>query len=108
MAEFHPFIDIFLGYSYFHKTKPDIELEGTYTENDKGEKSTTVTWVYPISDVIRALLNAGIHITYFNEYPFSPYNCFEGMEERESGRFYLSHKEQDIPLIYSIKGVKNV
>ncbi|GAB2884205.1 class I SAM-dependent methyltransferase [Microbulbifer echini] len=106
MAEFHPFIDIFLGYSYFHNSKPDIEEEGTYTENDSGERLTIVTWVYPISDVIGALLNAGIHITHFKEYPFSPYNCFDGMEEREKGRFYLSHKEQDIPLIYSIKGFK--
>jgi hypothetical protein len=41
-----------------------------------------------------------------NEYPFSPYNCFEGLAEREPGRFYLQHRGQDVPMVYSIKGRK--
>ncbi|AWF80948.1 SAM-dependent methyltransferase [Microbulbifer sp. A4B17] len=104
IAEFHPFYDIFSGYSYFHRTEPDIEEQGTYTENDPGEKSTLATWSHPISDVVNALLKHGIHISQIKEYPFSPYNCFDGMEERERGKFYLSYKGNDIPLIYTLKG----
>jgi SAM-dependent methyltransferase len=107
MAEFHPFYDIFAGYSYFHRAEPDVEEEGTYTENDRGETSTLATWAHPISDVVNALLKAGIKITQLNEYPYSPYNCFEGMVEREKGKFCLSHKGQDIPLVYTIKGAKS-
>lgn len=39
-----------------------------------------------------------------NEYPFSPYNCFEGLVEREPGRYYLSHNGQDVPMVFTITG----
>ena len=106
MAEFHPFYDIFSGYAYFHCADPDVEESGTYTENDQGDTSTMLTWAHPISDVVNALIKAGIQITQLNEYPYSPYNCFEGMQERESGKFYLSHQNRDIPLVYTLKGIK--
>ena len=64
------------------------------------------TWAHPISSVINALLGAGNQVERVNEFPFSPYNCFEGMEEREPGRFYLSHKGNDVPLVYSLTGRK--
>ncbi|WP_086933897.1 class I SAM-dependent methyltransferase [Agarilytica rhodophyticola] len=106
MAEFHPFYDLVSGYSYFHKPEPDIEDAGTYTENDIGETSTLAMWSHPISDVLNALTSAGLRITQFNEYPYSPYNCFDGLVERKKGKFYLTHKNQDVPLIYSLKGIK--
>lgn len=106
IAEFHPFHDIFDGYSYFHKPEADVDEEGTYTENDTGETSTLMTWAHPLSDVVNALLAAGIQINQLNEYPHSPHNCFAGLVEREKGRFYLTHNGQDIPMVYSIKGSK--
>jgi len=108
MAEFHPFNDFLSGYPYFHQTEPDVENEGTYTENDKGDTSTLVTWAHPLSDVVNALLKVGIQICQLNEYPYSPYNCFAGMTEGEKGKFYLSHQGQPIPLVYTIKGNKKL
>jgi hypothetical protein len=107
MVEFHPFHDILSGFSYFHKFDPDIEEEGTYTENSGDLKTTLITWPHPLSEVINSLIKAGIRIEFLNEYPFSPYNCFEGLEEREPNKFYKKHLEQDVPLIYSIKGIKS-
>ncbi len=107
IAEFHPFYDIFSGYSYFHCPEPDVEEEGTYTENDSGETSTLMTWAHPLSDVVNSLIKAGIQITELNEYPYSPYNCFEGMVEREKDKYYLTHKDQEIPMVYTIRGIKH-
>ncbi|MGY0216604.1 class I SAM-dependent methyltransferase [Endozoicomonadaceae bacterium StTr2] len=106
MAEFHPIYDLVAGYDYFHRDQADVDEEGTYTENCNGETSTLMTWGHPLSDVINALIQAGIMIEQLNEFPFSPYNCFENMEQREPGRFYLQHQGKDMPLIYSIKGTK--
>lgn len=106
MAEFHPVYDIFAGYSYFHKAEPDVDEEGTYTENDTGEETTNLTWAHPLGDVINALLKVGLQITQLNEYPYSPYNCFENMIEQEQGKFCLQHKGQNIPLVYSLKATK--
>ena len=106
MAEFHPIYDLLAGYSYFTTELPDVGEEGTYTENGDDVVAKLATWAHPLSNVVNALVNAGIQIEQLNEFPFSPYNCFEGMEEREPGRFYLSHKEHDVPIVYSLKGRK--
>jgi len=106
MADFHPIHDLVSGYSYFHSSTPNIEQEGTYTENCDGKKSTLITWAHPISEILNSLIKAGIKIDHLNEYPFSPYNCFDGLEERETGRFYLAKSGNDVPLIYTIKGTK--
>ncbi len=106
MVEFHPIYDLMAGYSYFHQQEPDIEVEGTYTENCDGEVGPTVVWSHPISDVINALLAVGIELGHVREFPFSPYDCFDGMVERGPGRFFLDHGKFSMPLVYSIKGQK--
>ncbi len=106
MAEFHPIVDLMAGYSYFHKSKPDIELEDTYTENCDGSKHEFAVWTHAMSDVISALVNAGLQIQSMQEFDYSPYNCFEGMQEKQTGRFYLEHKGQHVPMVYSIKAIK--
>ena len=106
MVEFHPIYELLAGYSYFTNEMPDVEEEGTYTENGTDVKAMLATWAHPLSSVLNALVNSGIAIRRVNEFPFSPYNCFEGMEEREPGRFYLTHKGHDVPIVYSIMGNK--
>ena len=104
MVEFHPVYELLEGYSYFTTDAPDIEEEGTYTENGADVVGKFALWAHPLSSVVNALIKSGIQIERLNEFPFSPYNCFEGMEERRPGRFYLQHGGRDIPLVYSITG----
>jgi len=106
LVEFHSFNDLIDGYSYFPQAEPDVEKEGTYTENCDGEKSTTVTWAHSLSEVINALIQAGLNIEYFKEYAYSPYNCIEGMEYVSGQGYQMLHKGQQIPLLYSIKASK--
>lgn len=106
IAEFHPIYDLLAGYSYFTQVQPEVDEEGTYTENGANAIATLATWADPMSSVINALINVGIQIEHVSEFPFSPYNCFEGMAEREPGRFYLSHMGNDVPIVYSITGRK--
>jgi SAM-dependent methyltransferase len=106
MVEFHPIYDLLAGYSYFTPDAPDVEEEGTYTENGAGLVAKLATWAHPLSSVVNALIEVGIQVERLNEFPFSPYNCFEGMVEREPGRHYLNHKGNDVPIVYSITGRK--
>jgi len=106
MVEFHPIYDLLAGYSYFTRAVPDVEEEGAYTENGADVVAKLATWAHPLSNVINALIRVGIEIERVSEFPFSPYNCFEGMEEREPGRFYLSHRGNDVPIVYSVTGRK--
>jgi len=107
LVEFHTFGDLLSGYSYFPRAEPDIEDEGTYTENCDGEKSTMITWAHSLSEVVNALISAGLSIEYFKEYPYSPYNCFEGLEHVDNQGYQMIYKGQQVPLLYSIKAVKN-
>ncbi|EWH07008.1 class I SAM-dependent methyltransferase [Pseudoalteromonas lipolytica] len=106
LIEFHPFQGLFDGYSYFPKSTPDIEEEGTYTENCDGTKSKTVSWSHSISEVISSLLKAGLSIEACDEYPFSPYDCFDGLEYIPHAGYQLLHNGQQVPLVFSIKARK--
>ncbi|WP_076413971.1 bifunctional 2-polyprenyl-6-hydroxyphenol methylase/3-demethylubiquinol 3-O-methyltransferase UbiG [Shewanella sp. UCD-KL12] len=114
MVEFHPLEALFDGYSYFAQAEPDVDVEGTYTENCSGEKDTLITWPHSISDIVNALLRAGLKLDHYNEFDFSPYNCFAGLNEevvtQTSGeqvlRYYMEHKAQRVPLTYSISATK--
>lgn len=106
LIEFHPVYDLHSGYSYFSQEEPDIEEDGTYTENCTGEVATMATWPHPLSEVLNALIGNGITIDHLNEYPFSPYDCLDNLEEREEGRYYVKGVEHPVPLVYSIKGTK--
>ena len=107
LVEFHTFNDLLNGESYFPSATPDVCEDGTYTENCQGETSTVVTWPHSISEVVSALLDAGISIESFNEYPYSPYNCFLGLEAVEGEGYQMRYKGHQVPLIYAIKGRKN-
>lgn len=106
LVEFHTFNDLLCGYSYFPQSEPDVENEGTYTENCDGTKSKMVTWAHSLSEVINALISAGLNIDNFKEYPYSPYNCFEGLELVSERGYQMLHKGQQVPLLYSIKARK--
>lgn len=107
LVEFHTFNDLLSGYSYFPQSEPDIEDEGTYTENCDGTKSKMVTWAHSLSEVITALISAGLSVEHFKEYPYSPYKCFEGLDYVAEQGYQMLHKGQQVPLLYAIKARKN-
>lgn len=108
LVEFHSFNDLLSGCSYFPNSEPDVEEEGTYTENCDGAKSTMVTWSHSISEVINSLIGAGLSIESFSEHPYSPYNCFEGLQPVPDLGYQMLYKGQQVPLLYSIKARKIV
>lgn len=106
LVEFHPLSDLLSGYGYFPSGQPDIEEEGTYTENCDGTTSTTVTWSHSLGEVINALTGAGLSIASFSEYPYSPYDCFEGLEFVPDKGYQMLYRDQQVPLVYSVKACK--
>ncbi len=65
-----------------------------------------VTWAHSLSEVINALILAGLTIESFKEYPYSPYNCFENLEHVAEQGYQMLYKGQQVPLLYSIKARK--
>lgn len=106
LIEFHPTYELLCGDPYFSQKEPEIHEEGAYSENRNDEAATIVTWPHPLSEIINALIENGITIEHFNEFPFTPYDCFENLEEREPNRFYPKDSSHAVPVVYSIKGRK--
>lgn len=111
-AEFHPVVWMFddgfkhVSYNYF-KAGAIIEDEtGTYADKAAPIKNRSVCWNHSLSEVLTSLLNSGISIKQFNEYDYSPYNCFGGTEEFAPGKFRISHLGNNIPMVYALLGLK--
>ena len=113
-AEFHPVVWMFdndfqqVAYSYF-KAEPIVESEeGTYADRSASIQQQTITWNHGIAEVLTALLRAGLDITTFEEYNYSPYNCFLHTEEFEPGKFCIRHLQNNIPMVYALSAVKKL
>lgn len=112
-AEFHPVVWMMdtnlekIGYSYFnHEAIRETEM-GTYADVTAPIETVTITWNHSMAEVLGSLLQNGLQLKEFNEYDFSPYNCFHNMEEFEPGRYRVAHLGNKLPLVYSLAAVKN-
>lgn len=112
MAEFHPVVWMFdddfthIKYSYENKEVIATENEGTYTDRSADIKGKEYSWNHSISEVVNALIDAGFRIEFFNEYMYSPHPCFRNSVELEEGKWGIKGLEEKIPMVYSVKAVK--
>ena len=111
-ADFHPVVWMFdddfekITYKY-EKADPIIEtISGTYADRFAPITTETVSWNHSISEVLNNLIKHGLEITVFNEYDYSPYNCFNKTEEFEPGKFRIKHLENKIPMLYALVAMK--
>ena len=109
-AEFHPVVWMMdyqfekIGYSYFNTTSIMEENTGTYTDAKTEIKFTDVSWNHSLGEVMTALIQHNIEIQSFEEFDFSPWNCFKNTIEIASDQFQIKGLEGKIPLVYSILG----
>jgi SAM-dependent methyltransferase len=111
-AEFHPFVWTFsndfsrVEYSYFNRA-PIVETrEGTYADPHAAIGLPAVGWNHPLQDVLGALLQAGLRLSRFEEYDYSPYDCFENTVETAPGRFMIKGMEGKLPMVYALEAIK--
>lgn len=112
IVELHPFTsmlsyDFKLYYKYFKKG-PDIDdSSGTYADWDADIKGEAYLWNHTLSDVINALINVELRISFIHEFPFTMYDQFPGlMEQNEKGQYVLKNKKIQLPLLFSLEATK--
>ncbi|WP_420379240.1 class I SAM-dependent methyltransferase [Gilvibacter sp.] len=112
MAEFHPVVWMYdddftrVQYNYFNAGPITEFATGTYTDGADDFEADYVTWNHPISDVLTALLNQNLTLECFQEFDYSPYDCFAHTKEIAPGKFQLKPFENKIPLVYALKCIK--
>ena len=112
MADFHPVVWMFddefthIQYPYENKELIVTENYGTYTDRTADIKGKEYSWNHSISEVLSALLKAGLRLESFNEHMFSPYPCFRNMKETSEGHWEIAGMEGKLPMVYSLRAVK--
>ncbi len=107
-VEFHPVVWMFdygfktVEYSYFNKEAIIETNTGSYADRKANISKTEIGWNHSLAEVIQNLLAAGLSISSFQEYDYSPYNCFQNMVAVAPGKYRVSGLEEKLPMLYSL------
>ncbi len=113
IAEFHPVInmldydhDMGIAYPYFNTGAAFEEtVQGTYADRESDITHKEYFWFHSLSEVIMALRKQGLHIESFQEFDYSPYNCFPNMKEVAPGKYRMGDFKYALPHVFSVKAV---
>ena len=114
LMEGHPFADVFPneigtrslrpGIDYFRRTPQRWELAGTYAARKaKMRHKVSYDWVHPVSEVLGALLDAGLAIEFVHEFPFTFWKQFPFMHRGRDGWWRLDRQDQLVPLMWTVR-----
>lgn len=112
IADFHPVLWMldndftYFQYHYFNKAVIAELNTGSYTDRKAPIQTQEYTWNHPMGDIISALASHGLHIEFLHEFPWSPYPCFNGLEQGEDGLWRIKGMDEKMPMMYSIRAVK--
>ncbi len=113
LVEFHPLLYLFdfktkeLSYPYFAHQEPlTEETTGTYASPEADLKLRDHFWSHPISEVLSRLMDAGLVITAFSEWDYSPYPCFENMTLISEKKFRWENGLYPLPHLYGLVAKK--
>jgi ubiquinone/menaquinone biosynthesis C-methylase UbiE len=120
VAEFHPIVGIFddketatdltVRYPYFQPEQPlRWEGLGDYTDRKaRLENDVTYEWCHPTSEVLTALIDAGLRIEFFHEFSHTAWAQLPSLMDWH-GEYQARLKppyDGCLPLVYSIKATK--
>jgi SAM-dependent methyltransferase len=115
IIEGHPFTMVFddedsrelkVRYSYFDNPEPDKwEPEHDYADKDAIITHPSYEWPHSLSAIMTSLINAGLRIEFFHEFPDITYKQFPFMDEYKARHWNI--KGGMIPLTFSLKATKN-
>ena len=111
-VEFHPVVWMFddnfgrIAYRYFNSGAIIETQSGTYADKEADLTITDISWNHSISEVLNSLIKNGLQIDSFDEFDYSPYNCFNKTTESEPGKYRIKHLDDKIPMVYSITATR--
>ena len=116
IVEMHPFAMVFenegvadleVAYPYFQGPEPlRFETHGTYAEPTADYHFVEYGWTHPLSEIITALIAAGLRVEYLHEFPYSTERLFPFMEQGADGWWRLRKHDKAIPLTFSLRAMK--
>lgn len=111
-VEFHPVVWMFdddfkqVAYNYFNSGAIVETEEGTYADKTAPITQEYVSWNHSLSEVITSLLRKGLTLKSFEEFDYSPYNCFNHTVAVATGKFRIKHMDNNLPMVYALVAEK--
>lgn len=110
ISEIHPFSQVFgdkampptAMHPYFFTGANEWGTEGTYADRSAHvDTATNFQWQHTLSDVVNALIDAGLTIEFVHEHPFAVFQQFPGMLRNDDGTWTLPGT--DLPFLFSLR-----
>jgi len=99
--------DLELRYAYFPDPKGLLEEGERNTYAGSGSISTPVyEWQHSISEIVNALIGAGLKLEFIHEFPFSFFQAQSQMRRSTDGWWRLEKYDGNIPFMLSIQATK--
>ena len=112
-AEFHPVVWMFdddfekVTFRYFNDEAIVETTTGTYADTDAQFEKTEISWNHGLAEVFHALEANAMILKNFEEYDYSPYNCFTGMKKLDERKFIIEKHGNKLPMVYSLTAIKS-
>ncbi|MBN1137107.1 MAG: class I SAM-dependent methyltransferase [Anaerolineae bacterium] len=112
----HPFACVFynekdatglrVAYPYFEQATPEAyPCDGSYA-TDAELHYTSYEWPHSLSEIVNALLEAGLQIEFLHEFPYAAYQCLPFMVQGADGWWRLPEGGESVPFLFSLKAIK--
>lgn len=99
--------DLRVRYPYFHTDAPgSSETHGSYADRSADIHAVEYYWYFSMSDVVNALLRAGLQIIELREYDYNSWQIYPFMIQDAEGWWRLPDKFPKLPLMFSLKAIK--
>ncbi len=108
LVDFHPALWMFdddfqsIAYSYFNNQAYVEKNEGSYADPNSKEEITSIWWSHSLSEITQSLVDHTMIMENFQEYDYSPFDCFKHTVEVDKNKFRIKHLGTNIPMVYSM------
>jgi SAM-dependent methyltransferase len=117
LMESHPICNIFddtkpgeltITQPYFHAAEPTLwAVPGPdYADSTYIPKNTSYEWTWSVSDILNAVLKAGLRLEFFNEYDRLFFKRFPGMAELSERWYHFPQYQRALPLLFTLRARK--
>lgn len=92
-----------VAYDYFNRGVVTEKVKGTYADMDADIEMPEHFWSHSLEETMMALLNQGLQLLEFKEFPYCPYPCFPNMDQVKDRHYVYNGTAFPLPHLFSLK-----
>jgi hypothetical protein len=95
-----------INYNYFNTGVIHETYTGSYADQKADLVQEYMMWNHSLSEIFSSLIQNKLVIDQFQEYDYSPYNCFKETIQVAPNKFRVKHLDNKIPMVFSLVATK--